>query len=359
MNCPKLSNSRHRIAVVAPLTGEVAPVGESAVEAVRLALADLGNPVELMVVDDGCDPVIGKTAVTAVAKDPQVIGVVGHYCSVVALAVTSVYADAGLPVIIWGAHHIDITDRRLGPGIFRLCGTFRHEARSTAALALRNGWKRISLLRDVTPYGREHASLFRDAWQAIGGEIMGESEDPHALGDGDVLWIAAAPQAWWKAFKVAVGAEPMERQTTAGLVLAARSAGWHKPILVTAAGLIDAETLKEVGSASGELYALSEAHVPVALQGDGGIFDTRYRSIADAPALSPYARYAYAATQLMATLIKEGAATRARLSIAIAAANGRPTAIGPVAFDDTGQQSTVAVAVFKAHHGHWLSQGLA
>jgi branched-chain amino acid transport system substrate-binding protein len=359
MNCPMLSNSRHRIAVVAPLTGEVAPVGESAVSAVHLALADLGNTVELMVVDDGCDPVIGKTAVTAIANDPQVIGVVGHYCSVVAIAVTSIYADAGLPLIIWGAHHIDITDQRPGPGIFRLCGTFRHEARSTAALALRHGWKRISLLRDATPYGREHASLFRHAWQASGGEIVGESEDPHALGNADVLWIAAAPQAWWKAFKVAVGAEPMARRTTADFVIAARSAGWHKPILVTAAGLIDAETLDEVGSASGELYALSEAHVPAALQGDGGVFDARYRSMADAPALSPYARYAYAATRLMAALIEEGAVTRARLSIVLATANGRPTAVGAVAFDHTGQQSTVAVAVFKAQHGHWLSQGLA
>jgi len=45
-----------RIAMVAPLTGPVAPVGESAVAAVRLALSDLGNPLELTVVDDGCKP---------------------------------------------------------------------------------------------------------------------------------------------------------------------------------------------------------------------------------------------------------------------------------------------------------------
>lgn len=359
MNSPKLSHSRLRMAVVAPLTGEVAPVGESALAAVRFALADLGNPVELMVIDDGCDPVIGKAAVTAIANEPRLIGVVGHYCSVVALAVTSIYADAGLPLIIWGAHHIDITDQRPGPGIFRLCGTFRHEARSTAALALRHGWKRISLLRDATPYGREHASLFRDAWQASGGEIVSESEDPHVSDNADVLWIAAAPQAWWKAFKVAVGSEPTARRTTAGLIMGARNAGWNKPIIVTAAGLIDTETLDEVGCASGELYALSEAHVPAALQGDGGRFDTRYRSLAGAPDLSPYARYAYAAAQLMATLIEEGAVTRERLRNAIEAANGRVTSVGAVAFDQNGQQSTVAIAAFKSHDGHWVNQGLA
>jgi branched-chain amino acid transport system substrate-binding protein len=358
MNSPMLSNSRLRIAVVAPLTGEVAPVGESAVKAVHMALADLGNPVELMVIDDGCDPVIGKAAVAVIANEPQVIGVVGHYCSVVALAVTSIYANARLPLIIWGAHHIDITDQRPSSCIFRLCGTFRHEARSTTDFALRCGWKRISLLRDATPYGREHASLFREAWQASGGVIVSENEDPNVLGNADVLWIAAAPQAWWKAFKVEMGAEPMARRTTAGLIIAARSAGWQKPILVTAAGLIDNETLDEVGSASGELYALSEAHVPATLQGDGGRFDTRYRNIADAPELSPYARYAYAAAQLMATLIEERAITRERLSSAIAAANGRLTSVGTVAFDHTGQQSTVAIAVFKSYDGHWVNQGL-
>jgi len=350
----------HHIAIVAPLTGELAPVGESAVKAAHLAIADLGNPVELVVVDDGCDPIIGKEAVTAIANDSRVIGVVGHYCSVVALAVTSIYAKAHLPVIIWGAHHTDITDRRPGPYVFRLCGTFRHEAQAAVTLALQRGWKRISLLRDATPYGREHASLFRHAWQASAGEIVSETEDPCALRNSDVLWIAAAPQTWWKAFKIAVGAKPSIHRTTADLIIAVRGAGWQKPILVTAAGLIDTETLNEVESMGGELYAVSEAHVPAALQSDGGLFEMRYRKMTYAPVLSPYARYAYAATQLMAALIREQEreVTREGLSAAIAAANGRPISVGTVAFDHTGQQSTVAIAAFKAQNGQWRSQGL-
>ncbi|MCY7308552.1 MAG: ABC transporter substrate-binding protein [Rhodoferax sp.] len=347
-----------RIAVVAPLTGAVAQVGNSAVAAVRLALNDLGDPLELTVVDDACDPAIGIAAVSELTRDARVIGVVGHYCSVVALAVTPIYAEAGLPLVVWGAHHVDITENRLGPGIFRLCGTFRHEARATVALAQKNGWQRIALLRDDTPYGREHAALFTAAWLSAGGSIAGEKQDPLLLQDADALWIAAAPEAWWKAFAATAGIAPRERSTTATLIAAARRAGWTKPIVATAAAMIDSDTLDAINPNDAAVFTLSEAHVPPALLADGGRFDERYRTLQAVPPLSPYARYAYAAATLLGKLIGEGAQTRVAVGTALAAANGRTTSVGIIDFDGSGQQDAVAIAGFNAHRGEWHSIGL-
>lgn len=89
-----------RLAFVAPLTGPVAPVGASAVAAARLAPTAPAAAVALTVVDDGCDPARGAPEVSRLVADANVIGVVGHYCSVVALAVTPLYARAGLPLTV-------------------------------------------------------------------------------------------------------------------------------------------------------------------------------------------------------------------------------------------------------------------
>src|SRR5436309_13137295 len=104
-----------RIAFVGPLTGGNSAIGlggrNSADLAVRLRNADAKAKYqyELLVLDDECKPDAGVQMATKAGSDRTIVGGVTHYCSVVAMAAVDTYHRFGLPAIVWGAVHPDIT----------------------------------------------------------------------------------------------------------------------------------------------------------------------------------------------------------------------------------------------------------
>src|SRR5919201_1420550 len=90
------------IAVVGPITGSNAALGEQMKRGAEMAVADinakggvLGRKLDLIVADDACDP---KQAVAA-ANDvvgKKVVFVDGHYCSSASIPASAVYEEAGV-----------------------------------------------------------------------------------------------------------------------------------------------------------------------------------------------------------------------------------------------------------------------
>jgi ABC-type branched-subunit amino acid transport system substrate-binding protein len=336
---------RAKIGFAGPLSGTVRAIGESAKAAVELVL---GGRFLLAVQDDLCTPEGGREAASRLADDPDIVGVVGHYCSIAALAAIDIYAAANLPLVIWGAHHPDIIDRRL-PGIFRVCGTFREEAACAAQTAKAQGHRSAVLIHDATAYGREQARFFGEAWQSAGGIVMQSHETQTAnlapLPEADFVWLAAAPQGWWKAFAASLATLPVAPLDSAQLLRAVRAAGFRGPIFCAGAAMIDAPTLADAGAASEGAICVSEAHVPAdRLAG--------YAAANGPRPLSPYARYAADAASLMGALITEGATTRADLTQALAA-QSRTGATGALEFRADGQRKYIPMLAFRAHAGHW------
>ena len=93
------------IGLATPLTGHMAWAGASNQVGAESAIADLnarggvlGQSIDLLVVDDACDP---EQAIAAAAKllDAGVALVIGHHCSIASIPASKVYADAGALMI--------------------------------------------------------------------------------------------------------------------------------------------------------------------------------------------------------------------------------------------------------------------
>ncbi|MFM7347433.1 MAG: ABC transporter substrate-binding protein [Tagaea sp.] len=305
----------------APLSGVVAAMGKDALAAVEDVL---GGRLALRVEDDRCSPDGGEAAARALADDPAILGVVGHYCTLAALAALDVYERAGLPILIWGAHRPDVMARPR-PGLFRLCASFEEENATLARLARARGLTRVAFVGDGTGYATTHADLFARAFVAAGGAIVPRDAGP------DALHLAIAPLGWWKAFK---GAKPADAPDTAGELLRLRADGCRGAILSAAAVRIDEDTRARAGGAADGVVCVSESHAPV----DGG--------------LARYPAYAADGVALLADLIAEGADSRAKLAAAIAAQR-RTGRTGSLAFAPDGRRERVELPSFECRDGAW------
>jgi ABC-type branched-subunit amino acid transport system substrate-binding protein len=286
----------------------------------------LGGRLPLRVEDDRCSPEGGGGAARAFAEDKRVLGVVGHYCTVAAIAALDVYEAARLPILIWGAHRPDVMARPR-PGLFRLCASFREENETLAATARARGIARVAQIGDGTDYARTHEAMFAEALAQAGGQIVARDARP------DAMHVVAAPLGWWKAFK---GARPAGAPDSADLLRGLRAEGWRGPVLSAGSVRIDEDTLARAGDALEGVVCVSEAH---------------------APAMAPFTRYAtYAAdgVALLAELIAEGADTRAKLAAAIATQR-RTGRTGSLAFAPDGRRESVKLPAFEARGGAWVA----
>lgn len=115
---PALAGETVKIAVAAPLTGTVAAAGEDIKAGVVMQVAAVnaaggigGKPVELVPFDDLCEPREAALVAQAVARAPDIIGVVGHMCSSAHLAALPTYVREGIPVVTPTATSVVISSR--------------------------------------------------------------------------------------------------------------------------------------------------------------------------------------------------------------------------------------------------------
>ena len=101
LTAPTQQKGRIKIAVQAPLSGEQAAIGEHiklgaqlAVEESSKAFKDLGYDLVLVPQDDQAKPEVGVANARNMVADPEVLVIVGHFNSGVALPASEVYKDA-------------------------------------------------------------------------------------------------------------------------------------------------------------------------------------------------------------------------------------------------------------------------
>jgi branched-chain amino acid transport system substrate-binding protein len=113
-----LGKAEIMIGVAGPMSGQFSVLGnqmkagvEAAVKAINITGGINGEPLTMLVIDDGCDT---RRAVEAakefVAKDARAI--IGHYCSGTSLAAALVYKDAAIPMITPTASAPQLTEAR-------------------------------------------------------------------------------------------------------------------------------------------------------------------------------------------------------------------------------------------------------
>jgi branched-chain amino acid transport system substrate-binding protein len=166
------------IAVVGPITGSNAALGEQMTRGAKMAVADinakggvLGKKLNLILADDACDP---KQAVAA-ANDvvgKKVVFVAGHYCSSSSIPASAVYNEAGVLQMTPASTNPALTDDAAKKGwnnVFRACG--RDDVQGGTAgkyLADRFKGKRVAIVHDKTAYGKGIADETKKAMNAAG-----------------------------------------------------------------------------------------------------------------------------------------------------------------------------------------------
>ena len=169
-----------KLAVQAPLSGEQAALGEHVKLGAQLAVEEavktfkaLGFDLVFVPYDDQAKPEVGVANARNIVADPDVLVLVGHFNSGVALPASEVYKDAMLAMISPANTATEITDRGY-PNVNRVCGRDDVQGPVGARFAAQDlKLKSVYIIQDKTLYGQGVADNFRKEANKLGMKVLG------------------------------------------------------------------------------------------------------------------------------------------------------------------------------------------
>jgi branched-chain amino acid transport system substrate-binding protein len=341
-----------RIAFIGPLTGGVSAMGvggrNSAELAVRLRNADPATKYryEMVGLDDECKPDIGVQVATGVATDRSIVAGVTHFCSVVALATVDVYHRFGLPVIVWGAIHPDVTYAHDYKEIHRVNGTLVNQNQVNAQFVTGLGYKRFAIVHDTTDFGKGHAKYFSDFLKKAGGEITGDygvGADQQDFTAELVQIKAQNPQALYLGALAPIGVRVRTQMEKVGL----------DAQLDGTSGIFSEEFIKGVGRLAEGSLAYREG-APLEKLPGGRFFQEKYAAQKYAAGPEAYGPFAFVAASLIMDAIEKAGPDRRKVIAELANVKDRESIIGRVTFDDHGQNTVALVSKYVVQDGKWV-----
>ncbi|MGD0264381.1 MAG: branched-chain amino acid ABC transporter substrate-binding protein [Candidatus Methylomirabilota bacterium] len=288
-----------KLGLVIPMAGEAGRIGQSMRQAAELAVADwtekLGRKVQLVLGDDQFDP---KQAVAVAEKLIQdgVWGVVGHFYSSSSIPASSVYYQAGIPMVTATSTHPWLTAQGFD-NVFRVSGRDDQHALAAAEFILsRLRARRIAVVSDRTEYGRTLAdTLIRTVERRAGRRIVVAVEEI-AQGDKDFSGVVARlktrePDVVYFGGIFREGGYLVRQMRQAGM----------KAAFVSGDGVLDPEFVKIAGEEAASGTYLTFAPDPRLLPAAGPFiqrFEARYGPI------GPYVLYTYDAMGMLMRAIQ-------------------------------------------------------
>ncbi len=170
-----------RIGHVAPLTGGIAHLGKDNENGARLAIEQAnaakitigGKEAKFVLVaeDDQADPKVGTTVAQKLV-DAKVAGVVGHLNSGTSIPASSIYHQAGVPMISGSATNPKLTEQGF-KGVFRVVGRDDQQGPAIASyLVSVNKPKLVAVIDDATAYGEGIANEVDKTLKAAGVTVL-------------------------------------------------------------------------------------------------------------------------------------------------------------------------------------------
>jgi branched-chain amino acid transport system substrate-binding protein len=158
-----------KIATQSPLSGELAALGEGiklgtqlAVEKLKGAVEKAGFKVELVPFDDQAKPDVGVANAKNIIADQDILVVIGHLNSGVALPSSEVYKEVSLAMISPANTNPLITDRGL-PNVSRVCG--RDDVQGVVGARFAKDElkvKSVYIVHNKNQYGQGIAEFFQE-----------------------------------------------------------------------------------------------------------------------------------------------------------------------------------------------------
>ncbi|RWM76336.1 MAG: branched-chain amino acid ABC transporter substrate-binding protein [Mesorhizobium sp.] len=323
------------VGVSAAMTGRLAWIGEQGQRGAEMAVADfnaaggvLGQQVELIAVDDFCDPEQAVVAARKLVADGVVL-VIGHYCSGASIPASKVYEAAGVLQISPGSTNPQLTEQGRA-NVFRVIG--RDDTQGIVAgnhLADRWGDKKVAILHDSTTYGKGLADETRKQLNKRG--VTEAVYDAYTPGKDDYSAEVAALQAAGIAV-LYVGGYHAE---VALIVRAARDRGYAVQIISGDALATEEFALIAGPAAEGTLFTFS---ADPRRNREAAPVVERFRAENFEPA--GYTLLSYAAVQVWAQAVEKAGSLELATVIATLRGQEFDTVLGSIDFDDKGDLST-------------------
>lgn len=169
-----------KIATQSPLSGGQAALGEGiklgtqlAIEKFKGPLEKAGFKVELVPFDDQAKPDVGVANAKNIIADKDIMAVIGHLNSGVAIPSSEVYKEANLAMISPANTNPTVTDRGY-PNVFRVCG--RDDVQGVVGSEFAAGTlkaKSVYIIHDKTTYGQGVAEFFKADAEKKGIKVLG------------------------------------------------------------------------------------------------------------------------------------------------------------------------------------------
>lgn len=350
---PALAKDIVKIAFVGPLTGTLSPHGiggrNSAELAVKLFNADPKTKYqyELESFDDECKPNTGVQVVTKIGSDRSIVGAIAHYCSATAIATVDVFNRFKLPMIIWAAVLPEITYARKYPEIHRVSGILIGQNRVGAKFMKDLGYKRFVAFVDSTDYGKSMLKYFTEFTLADGNQIIGTFAVPPDQQDlsAEITKIKdLKPDAIFFGGLTPLGARLRTQMDKLGV----------RAQFEGNSGVMGEAFIKAVGPSLAEGAVTFFDSPPIAKMPGGAYFETQYAAAGFKEPAEAYGPFAFIATTLMMQTIEKTGPDRAKITASLADVKDAQSIVGPITFDDHGQNITPLTTKYVVQDGKWV-----
>jgi branched-chain amino acid transport system substrate-binding protein len=338
-----------KIASQSPLSGPQSVLGigirngaELAIEQWSETLAEAGLSVEFVPYDDQATPDVGVANAQQIVNDADILAVIGHLNSGVAIPSSEVYNDNDLAMVSPANTNVLVTDRGY-PTVNRICGRDDTQGAAGATfVAGLEGVESVYVLHDTTAYGQGVAEFFTAEAEAQGLEVLGfEGTEEAANFDGILQPILAlAPDL------IYFGGIYSQ---TGIFINQARAAG-YEGLFVGPDGFDSSEFAELGGDAAIGTYYTSVA-APATFYPAAADFITDYvEKYGEDP--QPFGAQAYDATGIVLAAIlglveEEEDLTRVAVAEAIRATDEYEGITGTYSFDDNGDPVLATYVVIE------------
>jgi branched-chain amino acid transport system substrate-binding protein len=341
-----------KVVFIGPLTGGVSANGlggrNSADLAVKLRNQDESAKYqyEMMVLDDECKPNAGVQAATKAGADRAVVAGVTHYCSAVAIATVDTYHRFGLPVVVWGAVLPEITYGNDYPEIHRVNGTMINQNQTAADFVTGLGYKTWVVIHDTTDYGQGHNKYFSQELAKNGGEILatfGVTADQQDFTAELTQAKALNPDVIYFGGLTPLGVRIRQQMDRLGI----------DAQLQGTSGIVSDAFIDGLGPLAEGVLAFREG-APVEQLPGGQFFIEEYHQAGYGEPPEAYGPFAFAAMNLVLDTIEEVGPDRAAIIEALAKVKDHDSIVGPITFDDHGQNAVPLITKYVVQDGEWV-----
>jgi branched-chain amino acid transport system substrate-binding protein len=351
-SAPAVAKDKVRVSFIGPLTGGTAANGlggrNSADLAVKLRNADAKAKYEyeLTVLDDECKPNVAVQVATKAAADRGIIASVSHYCSVAAIAAVETYNRLGLPMIVWGAVLPDITYRAKYPEVHRVNGTMINQNETAAKFMAAQGFKKWVVIHDTTDYGKGHNQYFAKYIGAAGGQIAGTfgvTADQQDFTAELTQAKALAPEVIYFGGLTPIGIRIRQQMDKLGL----------SAVFQGTSGIKSDAYIQGLGPLAEGSLSFAEG-APIEKLPGGKFFQEQYDKAGYKEPPEAYGAFAFAAMKLVLDTIEQVGPDRKKVTAALGKVKDYDSIVGPVTFDDHGQNTVPLITKYIAQDGKWV-----